>query len=84
MEQWLVKLIDSSPIIGVFAVFWYYQRKDYKELVSKTQDENQQREGRYQNTIDKLMDRLKVIDDVKLDVDGVKNDVKDIKNILNK
>lgn len=82
METWITKLFEVSPIVGAFVVLWFYQRKDYTELVNKTQDENSKREEKYQGTIDKLTDRLKVIDDVKSDVDGVKNDVKDIKNYI--
>lgn len=82
MEQWILKIIEVSPILGLFAALWYYQKKDYTALVDRIQEDNLKRETRYQDTIDKLTDRLKAIDDVKTEVDGLKDDVKDIKNLI--
>lgn len=75
METIILKLVDSSPVL----ILWYIQRKDYVSLVTKTQEENLKREMNYQETIKEnqsiignLTNRLNVVDDVKEDVEDIK------------
>lgn len=58
MESMLPKIIEASPLLGVFILLWYLMRKDYIKLVDKVQDENLKREGKYQDVIDKLTVRI--------------------------
>lgn len=72
MEQWVLDIFKTSPVLGAFLVFWYYQRKDYIKLVENTQTENLKREEKYQSTIEKLTDNLKTVDNVQIDVKEIK------------
>jgi hypothetical protein len=73
VESLLAEIVKSSPILGMMIIFWYYQRKDYAGLVQKTQDENLKREEKYQSTIEKLTDKLSVVNDMKDDVEEIKD-----------
>lgn len=79
MENVFLKLVDASPILAAMLILWYIQRKDYVALVTKTQEENLKREMNYQETIKEnqsiigsLTNRLNVVDDVKEDVEDIK------------
>ena len=80
MEQWVEKIIEVSPALGIMALLWWYQRKDYKELLNNALAENAKREENYQNTIDKLTDKLSVMETVKSTVDTIKTDLEHFKN----
>lgn len=67
MEGLFAEIVKSSPILGLMLLFWFYQRKDYKEFVTQVQSENAKREENYQNTIKNLTSDLQ-------------QDVKEIKN----
>ncbi|WP_055667917.1 hypothetical protein [Desnuesiella massiliensis] len=67
MEGLFSEIVKSSPILGLMLLFWFYQRKDYKEFVTQIQSENAKREENYQNTIKNLTSDLQ-------------QDVKEIKN----
>lgn len=80
MENVMLEIIKTSPLLGFFLVFWYFQRQDYRDLINSTQEENYKREEKYQDTIDKnqsiissLADNLNVVEDVKKDVEEIKN-----------
>jgi DNA-binding transcriptional regulator GbsR (MarR family) len=80
MESIFLKLIDSSPVLAVVFILWYVQRKDYVSLVTTTQDENLKREINYQETIKEnqaiicnLTNKLNVVEDVKEDVEDIKD-----------
>ncbi|WP_346936345.1 BhlA/UviB family holin-like peptide [Clostridium sp.] len=62
MENEIVKMVASQ---GVFAVFFAY-------LLFYVLKENSKREGKYQEIIVDLTQRLNVIDDVKNSVDKIK------------
>lgn len=65
-------IFKLSPIAGLMAIMWFYQRKDYTKLVEDTRADSKQREEKLQNTIDKLADKFEVIDCVKKDVEDIK------------
>jgi predicted S18 family serine protease len=68
-----MEIVKTSPILGLMLVFWFYQRKDYRDFVEKVQEENSKREENYQNTIDKLTEKIDVIKNVQTDVKEIKN-----------
>lgn len=75
MESIFMEVVKVSPILGLLIIFWYYQRKDYKDLIDKVQMENGQRENNYQNIISKLTDKINIMEDVKKDVEEIKDKI---------
>ncbi|MBZ1341524.1 hypothetical protein HZR18_18190, partial [Clostridium botulinum] len=57
-------------------VFWFYQRKDYKEFVDRVQEENSKREIHYQETIKNLNLNLNKVDNIEEDVKDIKEKLK--------
>lgn len=80
METMFLDIFKASPIFGILAMMWYYQRKDYNKLVEDTRQESKEREDRLQNTIDKNQEIInenqaiisELVDDVKKDVAEIK------------
>lgn len=72
MENLFAEVIKFSPIIGIIIIFWFYQRKDYKELVDRVQTENATREKSYQEVISNLTKNFNIVEDVKKDVEDIK------------
>lgn len=72
MEAIFLDIFKISPVLGLLAIMWYYQRKDYSKLVEDTRKDSQMREEKYQNTIDKLADKISVVDEIKEDVEQIK------------
>lgn len=72
METIFLDIFKISPVLGLLAIMWYYQRKDYSKLVEDTRKDSQMREEKYQNTIDKLADKISVVDEIKEDVEQIK------------
>lgn len=72
METIFLDIFKISPVLGLLAIMWYYQRKDYSKLVEDTRKDSQTREEKYQNTIDKLADKISVVDEIKEDVEEIK------------
>lgn len=79
METMFLDIFKLSPVVGIMVIMWYYQRKDYIKLVEDTRKDSQDRENKLQTTIEKnqdiissLTDRFNVVDDVKKDVEEIK------------
>ncbi len=72
MESLFTEIVKSSPILGLMLIFWFYNRKDYKEFVDKVQVQNDEREKNYQDIIKTLTDKFNIVEDVKKDVEDIK------------
>lgn len=86
METMFLDIFKISPILGLVAMLWFYQRKDYTKLVEDTRQESKEREEKLQNTIDKnqeiihknqeiisdLADKFDVVEDIQKDVAEIK------------
>ena len=86
METIFLDIFKVSPILGLVAIMWFYQRKDYTKLVEDTRSDSNNREERLQNTINKnqeiinknqeiiseLADKFDVVEDIKKDVAEIK------------
>ena len=86
METRFLDIFKISPILGLVAMLWFYQRKDYTKLVEDTRQESKEREEKLQNTIDKnqeiihknqeiisdLADKFDVVEDIQKDVAEIK------------
>lgn len=84
METIFLDIFKVSPILGLVAIMWFYQRKDYTKLVEDTREDSKNREDKLQNTIDKNQEIISDLAD-KFDVmEEIKKDVTDIKNKLDK
>lgn len=75
MENIFLEIVKSSPILGLMIIIWYFQRKDYQIFVDKVQESNAIREGKYQNIIDKLTEKFDLLNDIKKDVEDVKDKI---------
>jgi len=75
MENLFLEIVKASPILALMLIFWFYQRKDYKDFVTQVQDENANREKNYQNIIDKLTEKFSILNDVKKDIEDVKEKI---------
>lgn len=87
MESMFLDIFKISPILGLVAIMWFYQRKDYTKLVEDTREDSKNREDKLQNTIDKnqeiinknqeiiseLADKFNVVEDIQRDVADIKN-----------
>ena len=65
METEILKMVISQGIFSVLFVWLFFDtRKDSK-----------QREEKYINTIDKLTDKISIVEDIKEDVEQIKNKI---------
>ncbi|APH24800.1 TPA: BhlA/UviB family holin-like peptide [Clostridium botulinum] len=76
MENIFTIIANQSPMLGLMLVFWFYQRKDYKEFVDRVQEENSKREINYQETIKNLNLNLNKVDNIEEDVKDIKEKLK--------
>lgn len=86
METMFLDIFKVSPILGLVAMLWFYQRKDYNKLVEDTRADSKQREEKLQNTIDKnqeiihknqeiiseFADKFDIVEEIKKDVNEIK------------
>lgn len=66
MEQELFKSIVSQ---GAWAILFVW-------LLWDTRKDSKQREEKYQDTIDKLADKINIVEEIKDDVEEIKNKLK--------
>lgn len=65
MEQEIIKMALSYGIFGVLFVYlFFYMLKDSKA-----------REVKYQDIIDKITDKFAIVEDIKIDVDYIKEKI---------
>lgn len=86
METMLLDIFKVSPVLGLVAMLWFYQRKDYNKLVEDTRADSKQREEKLQSTIDKnqeiihknqqiiseFADKFDIVEEIKKDVTEIK------------
>lgn len=65
MDSLFLEIVKSSPILGLMPVFWFYQRKDYRDFVAQVQIENLEREKNYQGVINELIKKFNIVETVK-------------------
>lgn len=65
MENEVIKYFITQ---GAFAVLFMW-------LLIDTRKDSKQREEKYQQTIDKLADKINIVEDIKEDVEEIKNKV---------
>lgn len=89
METMFLEIFKVSPVIAVLGAMYYYQRKDYTKLVEDTRKDSKEREDKMQKTIDnnqetisknqdiigELATKLNVVQEVKEDVEQIKNHI---------
>lgn len=75
MDNIFLEIAKSSPILALMIIIWFFQRKDYQAFVEKVQDNNAIREGKYQNIIDKLTEKFDLLNDIKKDIEDVKDKI---------
>jgi hypothetical protein len=75
LESLFTEIVKSSPLLGLMLIFWFYQRKDYREFVIKVQDQNAAREENYQSTIEKLTEKFNIVENVQVDVKEIKEHI---------
>lgn len=91
----MAELVKASPVIGGLIYFIYIQRKDFNNLVHRLQKDSSEREGKYQETIEKnqeiirqsqetihgLTDKVgEIVEDIKDDVKTIKTDMGEMKS----
>ncbi|WP_096635802.1 BhlA/UviB family holin-like peptide [Clostridium cochlearium] len=72
MENLFLEIAKASPILALMLLFWFYNRKDYKEFVDKVQNQNDKREQNYQDIIKTLTEKFNLVEVVKKDVEDIK------------
>jgi esterase/lipase len=72
MENLFLEIAKASPILALMLLFWFYNRKDYKEFVDKVQNQNDKREQNYQDIIKTLTEKFSLVEVVKKDVEDIK------------
>ena len=75
----LINLFKFSPVVGAFFVFWFYQRKDFKEFVEGVQQDNKKREQLLNETIQRNQE---IISNLSLNnnrLEKIEKDIEDIK-----
>jgi len=72
--------IQQGPWALLFVSLLVYVMKDSKAREKKMQDDSKEREIKYQETIDKLVDKLSIVDMIKSDVEDLKEYFKGGKN----
>ena len=65
METEILKIVVSQ---GIFAVLFVW-------LFCDTRKDSKQREEKYINTIDKLTDKISIVEDIKEDVEEIKDKI---------
>ncbi|MDU2122608.1 MAG: BhlA/UviB family holin-like peptide [Clostridium celatum] len=65
METEILKIVVSQ---GIFAVLFVW-------LFFDTRKDSKQREEKYINTIDKLTDKISIVEDIKEDVEEIKDKI---------
>ncbi|WP_297713218.1 BhlA/UviB family holin-like peptide [Clostridium sp.] len=65
METEIIKMVISQ---GIFAVLFVW-------LFFDTRKDSKQREEKYINTIDKLTDKISIVEDIKEDVEEIKDKI---------
>ena len=65
METEILKIVVSQ---GIFAVLFVW-------LFFDTRKDSKQREEKYINTIDKLTDKISIVEDIKEDVEDIKDKI---------
>lgn len=65
METEILKMVISQ---GIFAVLFVW-------LLFDSRKDSKQREERYINTIDKLTDKISIVEEIKEDVEEIKNKI---------
>lgn len=65
MENELITYVISNISFGALFVW----------LLWDTRKDSKQREEKYQNTIDKLADKISIVHDIKEDVEEIKNKI---------
>lgn len=83
METIFLDIFKVSPVLGLMAIMWFYQRKDYKELVEDTRKDGKNREEKLQITINKNQDIISDLANKFNVVEEVKNKVDDIEMKIN-
>lgn len=74
MESEIIKMVVGYGIFAVLFVYlFFYMLKDGKTREVKYQEDSKERESKYQEMIDKLVDKFGVIEEVKKDVEEIKN-----------
>ncbi|WP_039241240.1 hypothetical protein [Clostridium botulinum] len=83
MENIFMETLKISPVLALFAWFYYNQSNNYKNLVDRIQEENSKRETKYQETIEKnqgiiqdLAQNNSTIKSLKIDIEYIKEKVK--------
>lgn len=66
METEIIKMVISQ---GIFAVLFVW-------LFFDTRKDSKQREEKYINTIDKLTDKISIVEDIKEDVEEIKDKIR--------
>lgn len=81
MENEILKAALSQGIWAVLSIFLLFYILKAQEKRDAKQEE---REKNYQAVISHLTDNLRVVDEVKKDVEGLKKDVDDLRNYMRK
>lgn len=83
MENILVETLKVSPALALFAWLYLNQSNNYKNLVDKIQEQNNKREEKYQNAIEKnqsiiqdLAQNLNTVEALKIDIEYIKDKVR--------
>ncbi|WP_373205910.1 hypothetical protein [Clostridium tertium] len=73
MESLFLDVFKLSPVLGIMAIMWFYQRKDYTRLVEDTRLDSKERENELRKVINKNQEIIsELVDDVKKDVSEIK------------
>lgn len=72
--------MNQGPWALLFVSLLVYVIRDSKAREKKMQDDSKERENKYQETIDKLVDKLSIVDMIKSDVEDLKEYFKGGKN----
>lgn len=83
MDQVFLDIFKVSPVLGLMAIMWFYQRKDYQLLVEDTRKDGKDREEKLQITINKNQDIISDLANKFNVVEEVKNKVDDIEMKIN-
>lgn len=65
--------MNQGPWALLFVSLLVYVMRDSKAREKKMQDDSEKRENKYQDTIDKLVEKLSIVDAIKGDVEELKN-----------
>lgn len=83
MENVFIETLKVSPVVALFAWLYYNQSINYKNLVNEIQHQNNKREEKYQQTIEKnqgiiqeLAQKLNIVETIKIDIECIKTKFK--------